>query len=457
MRSLALGLALALAVAGCAPSAPPATAVAPAALAVEAEAADWKPIAVADMQAVMPAPPPAAGSAEAMADAETLKQRMAAADPQAIARWNAGSPVLTWSKLVREENERQRLDTFLRDARSMAVVQVAVYDALLATWRAKRQYQRPGPAGAGMPSYPSEHAAIAYATAHAMAYAYPAGAESFMRLADEAAAARLGAGLNYPSDVEAGRAIGEKVAAAVIARAKADGAEAPDPYMNTPFPKTGDGWWDAAPAEALAGTWKPWVLERGDQFDIAKPPALTDASYKTQLDELVDMAKSRTPEQQRAIEVWAYDSGSLRWVTVAANRAEKHGWSDMRSARLLAYTSAICADAFINCWSCKYAHAVPRPNAMAERLEVPFKTYITTPRHPSYPSGHSTVSSAAAHYLSAVFPEEREAFMGYLSEASLSRLWAGIHYRMDKQAGEALGQEIAAYYLTKGREEGVGF
>lgn len=66
-----------------------------------------------------------------------------------------------------------------------------------------------------------------------------------------------------------------------------------------------------------------------------------------------------------------------------------------------------------------------------------------TPRHPSYPSGHSTVGGAASELLSWFFPDYREEFNRLADNAGMARLWAGIHYRSDHLQGMKLGRCVA--------------
>src|SRR2546426_8819649 len=73
----------------------------------------------------------------------------------------------------------------------------------------------------------------------------------------------------------------------------------------------------------------------------------------------------------------------------------------------------------------------------------PYTTLFRSPNHPSYPSGHSCVSSSAAEVLSAFFPEERAQLDAMVIEAGLSRMYAGIHYRFDIEARQALGRSVA--------------
>jgi membrane-associated phospholipid phosphatase len=64
------------------------------------------------------------------------------------------------------------------------------------------------------------------------------------------------------------------------------------------------------------------------------------------------------------------------------------------------------------------------------------------PNHPSYPSGHSCYSAAGAETLSYFFPVERESLWQMTEEASISRLYGGIHFRFDLEAGKEMGRQI---------------
>jgi hypothetical protein len=66
-----------------------------------------------------------------------------------------------------------------------------------------------------------------------------------------------------------------------------------------------------------------------------------------------------------------------------------------------------------------------------------------TPRHPAYPSGHSTFSAAASDVLSYFFPEEKEQFDRLANNIGTARLWAGVHWRSDHIAGQLVGRAIA--------------
>lgn len=66
-----------------------------------------------------------------------------------------------------------------------------------------------------------------------------------------------------------------------------------------------------------------------------------------------------------------------------------------------------------------------------------------TPRHPAYPSGHSTYSAAAAHYLSRFFPSWRIELTRMADNIGMARLWAGVHWRTDHTFGRRVGTTVA--------------
>jgi len=72
-----------------------------------------------------------------------------------------------------------------------------------------------------------------------------------------------------------------------------------------------------------------------------------------------------------------------------------------------------------------------------------------TPRHPSYPAGHSTYGGAASELLTYFFPEFREEFDRLADNTGMARLWAGIHYRTDHVGGLQLGRTIARLVIDQ--------
>jgi membrane-associated phospholipid phosphatase len=124
-------------------------------------------------------------------------------------------------------------------------------------------------------------------------------------------------------------------------------------------------------------------------------------------------------------------------------------------------------DAFISCWYVKYSTVRIRPQTAIQRLiESKWVSFIQTPPFPEYTSGHSTVSSAAAEVLTHLFGDniaftdssELEynlpirsftSFRQAAEEASVSRVYGGIHYRSGCVNGNKQGKKIAEVILAK--------
>ncbi|MFC0091744.1 phosphatase PAP2 family protein [Allobacillus sp. GCM10007491] len=89
-------------------------------------------------------------------------------------------------------------------------------------------------------------------------------------------------------------------------------------------------------------------------------------------------------------------------------------------------------------WFYKFKWLVARPNQLDEKLA----TFLCTPRHPTYPSGHAAVAGAAAVILSYFFPAERRQLHELAEEAAQSRLYAGVHFPVDNEQGLRLGRQV---------------
>lgn len=108
-------------------------------------------------------------------------------------------------------------------------------------------------------------------------------------------------------------------------------------------------------------------------------------------------------------------------------------------------------DAGISCWDAKYFYHYPRPIN-----QIPnFKTIAGTPNFPSYTSGHSVFSAAAAEVLTYVFPQENDLFRNWALEAAISRVYGGIHWSFDAKVGTKQGIDAAGYTLAVARSDGA--
>src|SRR5215212_11220527 len=216
--------------------------------------------------------------------ADIIKQNGATAQAQ-IAFWDAGAPAYRWMDMINARAlSGQALTPYAH--RVYTYVALAIYDATIATWDSKYQYQRRRPsqvkhnlptsvAVPDSPSYPSEHASTAWAAATVLAYFFPGETANFRALATQDGWSRVLAGVQYPSDYFAGRDLGIAVAQEVIAHAQNDGSAVA--WAGT-VPTGACKWFSATPpGNAAAATWQPLLLTAPSQFRPPPPAACADA------------------------------------------------------------------------------------------------------------------------------------------------------------------------------------
>jgi membrane-associated phospholipid phosphatase len=243
---------------------------------------------------------------------------------------------------------------------------------------------------------------------------------------------------------------GRRIGAALLERAQSDGSDA---GWNGTVP-LGTGLWAPTPpafaptpVEPLAGTWRTWNLAWGGQFRPGPPPALGGALWRAELQEVYDVSRSLTAQQAAIALFWADGAGTVtppgHWNRVALDLIAATGMSDVRAAQVLATLNTAQADAFIACWEAKFTYWSERPvTAIRRTLDPGWSSFIVTPPFPSYVSGHSSTSGAASTVLAHFFPRERDALAAMAAEAAVSRLYGGIHFASDNDAGLLLGERV---------------
>ncbi len=251
-------------------------------------------------------------------------------------------------------------------------------------------------------------------------------------------------------DASAGDLIGRAVAATVIAQSKTDNYLVVSPGL----PPTGPGYWlnapGASPVRSLYGV-RPFFLTSSDQLRPAPPPAFGSADFLDALHEIRAISDTRTDEQTTIAKFYAWDTapftpGNLNLITDRV--IVQHHQSEREAARLLAYANAAAFDAQIACFDAKYHYWFIRPsqadppNAATGNRGITLA--VTLPNHPSYPSGHSCVTTAILSVVIDAFPDERESLESLITVIGLSRMYAGLHYRFDVAAGQAIGRGAAA-------------
>jgi hypothetical protein len=223
---------------------------------------------------------------------------------------------------------------------------------------------------------------------------------------------------------------------------------------------TGAGTWQPTPPtfiepplDPLAGTWRTWVLDRGDQLRPAPPPAPGSPIWSAELAAVQEAIGRRTPEQEVKAHHWA--GGQVTpaglWTGIARDLIRRDGLDLPHAARVLALTSIAMFDAFVCCWDAKYTYWTARPITADPTLDVLFPT----PPFPSYTSGHSTISAAAATVLGHLFPDDAADLATRAEEAQDSRLWAGIHFPIDNEMGAVGGGLVGRLVVAHARTDGA--
>jgi hypothetical protein len=208
---------------------------------------------------------------------------------------------------------------------------------------------------------------------------------------------------------------------------------------------------------AAFGNVRAWMMTPDDVLKERPPapPSTSSGLMERELDEVKGAVENLTRAQLAIVYKWA-DGVSTpappgHWNFIAAPYIRAAGFSEVRTARAFAMLNRAMHDAAVGCWDAKFAYFNPRPS----QLDPGIKTVIGLPNFPSYTSGHSTFSSAAADVLSYLFPAGTAEFEAEKAEASISRLYGGIHYRSDIEMGNSHGRRIAGYTVRFARLDGA--
>jgi membrane-associated phospholipid phosphatase len=363
-------------------------------------------------------------------------------------------------------------------ARALAYLSVAQYDALVATWKFKYQYNRKAPYEVDasikpllpvstLPAYPSEDAVVAQASYVILLAMFPGEGPFLAQKLAEAKNVRLWAGMNVGSDVAAGASLGATVAAQVMARAKTDGMSMANDQSIVPAlianskslgfvnPWASQEIPARPPMLPNYGTVKTWNFDRATMISIRPsiPYLEGSAEFKKDMAELEAINKNQTRAQAAIANYWADGPGSYtppgHWHRYAAKAGVEAKFSEVRMARMFAYVGTALMDAGIACWDTKYLYCSPRPQQFG------LKTSVGLPNFPSYTSGHSTFSFAAATVLGSFFPAKASLFTGYAQEASESRVYGLIHFRVDCSMGGKHGKVIGDFAVKRAQMDGA--
>ena len=353
-------------------------------------------------------------------------------------------------------------------ARVMAIVHLAVHDAVNGITEKYETYLAPGPA----PNNASPEAAAIAAAHHVLKNLFQSQAASLDAFYESSLAAH-GLSQNDP-----GIAYGRSAAAALLdLRANDHSAQAQFDYT---APGAGaPGIWvrlNNAPASLPGwGNVTPFVLRSGSQFRPDHPLALDSKQYARDYNEIKQIgalsSSTRTDEQSQIALFWRASPTAI-WNSALNQVLATRNLNLSAAARAFALMYLATADASIACWDAKYAYNFWRPISAIKSgdsdgnestaADGDWAPFIATPPHPEYPSGHATNSSAMAMILESLFDDnpgvpivvtqtgitrQWRTFSEGVDEVIEARIYSGIHFRTSDEVGATLGRKVARFVM----------
>jgi membrane-associated phospholipid phosphatase len=393
-----------------------------------------------------------------------------------------GDVIIAWNQTMLDAI-RLTKDTLGLSTRTMAMVQAAMYDAVNGIDRFGSVFQ----VNVYAPTGASPEAAASQAAYDVLLSLIPEEKALY-----DATLAETLAGIPNGAGKSAGIAVGDAVAAGILAARANDGSSVQVPYV----PGNAPGQWRPTPPDftvAWGPEWgqvTPFAIPSAKQFLPPPPPALNSPQYADALKMVESLgaknSKTRTPDQTQTASFWGYDVGGMGPPPVFYNQIiqtialQQHNTLD-QNARLFALADVAMADAGIVAWDAKFTYNLWRPitaitNAKndgnpattADRNWTPLgapgdgEKPNFTPPFPAYPSGHATFGGALFTTLADFYgtdqmsftlnsdemPGVSRSFSSFSSAAyenAISRVYLGIHYIFDATNGIATGDSVGNY------------
>jgi hypothetical protein len=360
----------------------------------------------------------------------------------------------------------------IHPTRSFAIMHGAIYDAVNAIDRTHKPYL----VRLSASHLASQEAAAAAAAHEVLVKLYP----NFQATLDAQFQQAL-AQLPNGGKVD-GISIGNTVADRILALRSNDGSNAqpipyvfgnaPGDYQSTPpnFPKQ--------PQFTHRSRVTPFALESANQLRPGGPPKLTTDRYSDAFNQVKSLgiggSTTATADQALTGHFW---NGAIQnyWNEIAQTASLAHNLTTEENARLFALLNLSFADGVIAFYDSKYTYNFWRPvtairaaasdgnpETEADPNWLP-EVGNTTP-DPSYPGAHAVISAAGAEVLVSFFHNDHfelsvtsevlagvdrsfTSFSAAAEEATLSRLFAGVHFLFDLTAGQRLGNDVADFVV----------
>jgi hypothetical protein len=297
---------------------------------------------------------------------------------------------------------------------------------------------------------------------------------------------------NVPKEVlKKSLALGDSIGAQILKFAKGDNYLQTRGFRYTVT--TEPGAWVPTPPGYMDGVEPFWptirtaTLDSARQYAPAKPLAYSmtkGSAYYNQVMEVYNIVKNLTEEQRGIANFWDCNPFKLNvsghasfatkkispgghWMSIVSQICRNNKISLAKTVQAYLYTSVSIYDGFISCWGEKYNYRGVRPESVINSTFDPnWVPTLQTPPFPEYTSGHSVISSAAAESLSHLFGDSfafadstevqfglpvrsYKSFREAASEASVSRLYGGIHFRPALDNGLVQGKNVGLHVIKK--------
>lgn len=277
-------------------------------------------------------------------------------------------------------------------------------------------------------------------------------------------------------DKKTGVALGERVAATLLAQRANDGSDFSTNYE----PVSGAGMYVKTSSAQMASPslpkMKPFILSKSDSFRPLPPPSVDSAQAKRDIEEVKSLgqkASSARTSDQTAIAIFHVPPGFLVWNTIGRAAIEARALDVIDSARAMALLNFALIDSQLAIWDAKYAYNYWRPrtaiNASTQQVATStavaaWEPLLAEPMHPEYPCAHCGIGAGAANVLEGLFGSgpfhfaARTGQLGNISRAytsfrqfeeeeAISRIYGGVHFRWSNIVGEAVGKQVAKKVL----------
>ena len=385
------------------------------------------------------------------------------------------NPVLQWNRallvIVRTPGAQPAT---IHPTRSFAIMHAAIYDAVNAIDKTHKSYfvnLR------GVSQSASQDAAAAAAAHEVLVGLYP----QFQAMLDaqlQQSLAQIPDGAHKADGI----ILGQIAADGILALRSNDGSNAPPiPYVFGNAPGDYQSTPPNFPQQPQFTHWShvtPFALKRADQFRPGPPPDLTSERYATVFNQVKSLgianSTAATADQALTGRFW---NGAIQnyWNEITQTVAMERNLTTAENARLFALLNLTFADGVIAFYDAKYVYNLWRPVTAIRAADtdnnpetLPDPNWLpettNTAPDPSYPGAHAVISAAGASVLISFFDSDHfdltvtsEVLAGVTrsftrlsaaeEEATLSRIFAGQHFRSDLTVGQRLGRNVADFVV----------